>query len=153
MPETDPPNRLKRLATRGFMAMNLLLVGAILWRLPAVLEGWAEGDDGAGTTQDTGEANSQRRSRNPSTHLPLKGMTAFQGDDKDACLRMEGFLLDMDYQLAKMDLNSRVPIQGAMTAIKTGQCAIDTPAIASAIAALNAARLAVGLPRVPPADG
>jgi hypothetical protein len=150
MVETESPSLMKRLTSRAFMLMNLLLVGAILWRLPAVIEGWSSGDEREGPADDTGQEEPRKRTRNPATHMPLLGMAEFQGDAKDACLRMEGFLKDMDYELAKADLNSRVPIQDAMNAIKAGQCSVDTPEIATAIAGLNTARVAVGLPHLPP---
>jgi len=153
MSKTDQPGFLNKMATRVFMAINIVLLGVIFWRVPAVYTAWVETDDRDGPMADTGQDGPRLRVRNPSNHLPLKGMDAFEGDDKDACLRMEGFLLDMDYELAKADLNSRVPLQDALTAVKAGQCSIQTPEVAQAITALNKARVAVGLDRLPPGGG
>ncbi len=151
MSETEKPGKIKGLLSNGVMTFNLLLVVAILYQTPGIIRsfGSTSSDEARPAAADTGQER-PKRTRDPSAHLPLKGMPDFEGDDEDACLRVEGFLLDMDYQLAKADLNSRVPIQDAISVIKSGQCGIEVPEIARAIEGLNKARVAVGLAELPP---
>jgi hypothetical protein len=152
MTESEPKSKRKSLMSNGLIAVNLLLVAAILYQAPAVIQGFSPPtSDDKPTESDTGK-RAAPRVRKPSVHLPLQGMAGFDGDDTDACLRMQGFLLDMDYELAKADLNSRVPIKKAIAAIKAGRCAVNEPDIATAIAALNTARVAVGLMHLPPKE-
>jgi len=147
MTDTEKRGGLKGVLSNIFLVLNILLLGVLLYQAPSACQDEAETSK-TSVAKDTGESKAAR-SRNPAAHLPLKGMVDFDGDDTDACLRMEGFLLDMDYELAKADLNLRVPIQGALVMIKEGHCAITVPEIQTALAALNKARVAVGLPSLP----
>jgi hypothetical protein len=66
----------------------------------------------------------------PRGHLPLKGMPGFGGDEADACLRMEGFLITVAETLRQ--LGERPPVEphripGQLE--RTG-CAVDSPELA-----------------------
>jgi len=139
---------LKGTLSMVFLALNVALLAIILSRVPlSCSSDEAPADDMKAT--DSGEAGKTRR--DPTAHLPLQGMAGFDGDIEDACLRMEGFLLDMDYELAKADLSARVPIQDALKSVKAGECSLDTPDIKKTMTALNEARVKAGLSVQPPA--
>lgn len=139
---------LKKTLSIVFLALNVVLLAIIMSRVPMACTSETTTEDPVKTT-DSGEEGQTRR--DPTAHMPLHGMAGFDGDLEDACLRMEGFLLDMDYELAKADLSARVAIQDALKSVKAGDCSLDSPDIKKTLAALNKARVKAGLAVQPPA--
>jgi hypothetical protein len=129
-----------------FLILNGALIAFILMRAPKSCTGTL--DESTSTkAQDTGIDKPPRR--DPTAHLPLMGMAGFDGDTEDACMRMKGYLLDMDFEIAKADLTARVPVQAALAEVKNGLCTINAPEIAKVVALLNKARVGAGLAEVP----
>ena len=133
-----------------FLILNGALIAVILMRAPKSCTGTSDESTSA-KAEDTGVDKTPRR--DPTAHLPLMGMAGFDGDIEDACMRMKGYLLDMDFELAKADLTARVPVQTALTGVKNGQCAIDSPEVAKVVLLLNKARVGAGLAEVPSPSG
>lgn len=74
-------------------------------------------------------ARGEAQVREPSGHLPLRGMPGFTGTDADACKRLEGFLITALRQL--QDGGHPVPYRPHQvpTRVQGTRCAVDDPAL------------------------
>jgi len=88
--------------------------------------------------------------RDLGVHLPLAGMEQAGPTDPDACLRLEGFLIDANHHLSKASVDP--PRTRAQIKEMVGHklCSITDPPVAPVIAAYRAAWVAADLDEVGP---
>ena len=66
--------------------------------------------------------------RNPRHHLPLRGMSGFDGDLADACMRLEGFLMDTNALIAQS--GGSVPsFSTVRNVVDSGDCSVESDAV------------------------
>ncbi len=83
-------------------------------------------------------------------HLPLAGMAGSEAVDPDACLRLEGFLLDAGRHLTNQGVVLPMTRAEVKALADGGSCAVTDPAVAAALASYSQAWLSAGLPSVGP---
>ncbi len=81
----------------------------------------------------------------PAGHLPLRGMAGFGGDDADACLRLQGFLIAALRELHRGGHDLPYRPHQVPTRIQGTRCAVDDPALGPVLADLDQAWRAAGL--------
>ena len=86
----------------------------------------------------------------PAAHLPLMGMDAFQGDEKEACQRMEGFLISAGETLEKAGHRSPVELWLVPAVVADTTCSLDEPGTQALIAQFQTVWTEAGLASVGP---
>ncbi|MBL8616307.1 MAG: hypothetical protein JNM72_11900 [Deltaproteobacteria bacterium] len=89
----------------------------------------------------------------PRGHLPLGGMPGGPTAPHDACLRLEGFLLNLNAQLVAAGKVGPRTLPELRQLSATGRCAVSEPAVAEVLSAYGVALRAAGLPLVGPVTG
>jgi len=86
-------------------------------------------------------------------HLPLAGMPGSAPADPDACLRLEGFLLDAGRHLTNHGEALPLTRAGIKALVAEGTCSVTDPAVADTVSAYGTAWLSAGLPPIGPFQG
>lgn len=127
------------------LAVQALLLGWVL------LTGPLAGAYQAPSAAQALRSDAQRHVvRDPSGHLPLRGMAGFSGDQADACLRLEGFLITVITTLQQGGVPTSLQPHQVPARVAGSSCAVDDPQLTPLLGELSAGWRALGRPPVGP---
>jgi len=85
-----------------------------------------------------------------SVHLPLSGMPEADPLDPDACMRLEGFLIDATHHLSNEGVTPPLTRKEITQLAAKQQCAITDATVREVIAEYTQAWIGAGLPEIGP---
>jgi hypothetical protein len=86
----------------------------------------------------------------PNDHLPLRGMEGFSGNQADACLRLQGFLINVIDALQEAGVPTSLDTHQVPARLEDSSCAINDPSLVPLLGELSAGWHATGRPSAGP---
>jgi hypothetical protein len=86
----------------------------------------------------------------PKDHLPLAGMPGATGSPADACVRLEGFFINLNEALLAQGRPAPLQLAELQALSRTGPCGVDDPPVRAALDRYAEALRAAGQPLYPP---
>ena len=127
-------NRLFPAAAVTLMGVNVVFLIHVAVSVGSQWEDWQQA-----------EPLSLRLGPDPAVHLPLDGMGGIHYPRTEACLRLNGYLLDMIHLLSLHGVQSMAPVEAQKLA-DAGSCSMEEPSVREAVTDLNAAYESLGMP-------